>query len=415
MNELELVPFERAIALARDIAQPLGAERVALEAARGRTLVTALHATDDLVPYARSAMDGYAVRAEDARAGSVLPIAEHVVAGDPIATHRPGTATAIATGAALPLGADSVLRWEDAGASETAVAVRIDVRRGDHLFAPGDDARRGDVLAHAGDALDAGTIALLAAAGHAEVAVRRRPRVHVVCTGDELVPVAATPRPGQIRDSNGPLLRALVQDAGAELAGLTRVGDTSNALHLALRRAVRDADLVITTGGASQGPRDGVKRCLDALGARFAFRSVALRPAKPSALARCAGAIVAVLPGNPSAAFVGYHAFVATVLDGMCGREPFAQTTQAVLAGSIHARADRTYAVHVRVRAECGRLVAEVLDNQCSSLVGNAARANALVLLPPGERVYGDGELVTITLIAPLGAAGGALPHRSVA
>lgn len=415
MNGVELIPFERAVALAAEAAPPLGGERVALDAAMGRTLVTALHASDDLVPYARSAMDGYAVRAEEARAGRVLPIGARVVAGDPIATHRPGTATAIATGAALPLGADSVLRWEDADAGETSLAVRIDVRRGDHLFAAGDDARRGDVLARAGDVLDAGAIALLAAAGHAEVTVRRRPRVHVVCTGDELVAVGATPRPGQIRDSNGPLLGALVQAAGADLAGVTRVGDTSNALHLALRRAVRDADLVITTGGASHGPRDGVKTCLDALGARFLFRSVALRPAKPAALARCARAIVAVLPGNPSAAFVGYHAFVAAVLDGLCGREPLAQTTQAVLAGSIHAKADRTYAVHVRVRAERGRLVAEVLDNQCSSLVGNAARANALVLLPPGERVYGDGELVTIRLVAPLGAAGGALPHRSVA
>ena len=145
MNGVELIPFDRAVALAAEAAHPLGGERVPLDAAVGRTLVTALHASDDLVPYARSAMDGYAVRAEDARAGRVLPIGARVVAGDPIATHRPGTATAIATGAALPLGADSVLRWEDADAGETSLTVRIDVGRGDHLFAAGDDARRGPV------------------------------------------------------------------------------------------------------------------------------------------------------------------------------------------------------------------------------------------------------------------------------
>lgn len=398
----ELVPFAVARALALDAVRPLGAERVALDAALGRTPVAPLVAGDDLVPFARSAMDGYAVRAADVVPGRALPIAARVVAGDPIATHRTGSATAIATGAALPLGADAVLPWEDVTLLDERIVPSCVCESGDHLFPPGDDARRGDVLAEAGEPLEAGTLALLAAAGHAEIAVRRRARVRILCTGDELVDVAERPAPGRVRESNGVLLRALACGRGADVVDVARAGDDPAALALALRRALRDVDVLITTGGASHGPRDGVKPALDAAGARFFFRSVAVRPAKPVALARAGDAIVAVLPGNPSAAFVAFHLFVAPLLDALAGRDPEPDAVTAALAGTVHAKAERTYAVHVRVVADAGRLVAEVLENQCSSLVGNAARANGLALLPPGARAYGDGDPVPVRLVAPL-------------
>lgn len=398
---MELVPFHVARALAEGAASPGGVDEVPLDRACGRVAASPAAADDDLVPFARSAMDGYAVRARDARAGRPLRVAASVVAGDEPAVHRRATATAIATGAALPLGADAVIPWEYVTRVADAIVPHVDGVPGSHLFPPADDARRGDVLVAAGEVITPGMAALLAAAGYATVRVVRRPRVRIVTTGDELVAVDARPRPGQVRDSNGPLLCALAAAEGADVVPPLRVGDDAGALAAALRTA-RAGDVVITTGGASAGPRDFVKGTLDAMGATFAFRSVALRPAKPTALARYGDVVVAVLPGNPSAAFVAYHLIVAPLIAAASGRGASAAITAADLDGELRAKADRTYAAHAAVRCEHGHLVARVLDNQCSSLVGNAARANALVLLPPGARTYTRGELVDVALVAPV-------------
>jgi len=206
---VELVPFEIARTLARDAAPEIGVEHVAIDDAIGRSLARPIYAVEDLVPYARSAMDGYAVRARDVAAGNRMRIAGRVVAGDPQTVHVAATATAIATGAALPYGADTVLPWEDVECEGATIIAHTAALPGAHVFPAGDDARRGDLLAGAGERIGPGTIALLAAAGHADVCVSRRARVHVITSGDELVDVDALPRIGEIRDNNGPLVRAL--------------------------------------------------------------------------------------------------------------------------------------------------------------------------------------------------------------
>lgn len=395
-DDEQRVAFDVARALMLEAATPVGIETVALDAAAGRVIARTLRADDDIVPYARSAMDGYAVRAADttaaATASVTLRVAGSAYAGDEPIVLAPRSAIAIATGAPLPAGADAVAKSEDVLHSGSNVVLSKPLSPGDHVFMPGDDAKRGEELAGCGDMVTPGRAALLAAAGHAEVSVYRRPRVAVVCTGDEIVAVNERPGPGQVRNSNATLLAAQARADGADVVLVAQAGDRSGALRDVLGGALASCDLLITTGGASVGERDLVKGTLSALGVRFAFRSVALRPAKPTAFGRVGSTVVAVLPGNPAAAFVGYVALVRGVVRRLAGRrEAFPPAVNATLQGRVHARADRHYVVFGRLARDGARFVVEPLDNQCSSLVRTSADANALIVIPPGgaDRTFG--------------------------
>jgi molybdopterin molybdotransferase len=395
------VGFERARELMLASAEPLPSESVALSEAGGRVLAEVLRAGSDIVPYARSGMDGFALRARDCAGagehGVTLPVIGMLYAGDASPQLASGTAMAIATGAPLPHGADAVVPIEDVEQRGATIFLSAPLRAGDHVFQPGDDARCGDILARPGDPITAGRAALLAAAGHARVRVHRRPRVAIVCTGDEVVAVGAFPLTGQIRNSNEAMLAVALARDGAELVFATAVGDAPGPLAVALREAMACSDLVITTGGASVGERDRVKETLVALGARFAFRSVALRPAKPAALARRGHATIAVLPGNPAAAFVAYAVLVRGLVRKLAGRsDPYPAGTIAVLDGSIRAKPERHYVMFGRLTSDGHGFSVAPLENQCSSLVRTAADANALIVVPPGKGVIAAGSLVSV-------------------
>jgi molybdenum cofactor synthesis domain-containing protein len=385
-------------------ATPLPIETVSLAEARDRALARTLSAPDDLVPFARSAMDGYAVRAADtlaaAHAPLDLPVRGAIYAGDLPGELEPGTAMAISTGAPLPFGADAVVPWEDVTKNDTTIVLRGAVAALDHVFPPGDDARRGDVLVREGELLTAGRAAMLASSGFAHVPVCRRPRVGIVCTGDELVAIEGTPRPGQVRNSNATLLALHAAADGAEVVLVERAEDRDAPLRDALRRALAQCDLVITTGGASTGERDLVKGILDSLGARFAFTSIAMRPSKPTGFARLGETLVAVLPGNPAAAFVAYVTLVRGVVRKLSGRTDC--TPQRVVArveGSLHAKRDRDFLMFGLLRHDGDGFVVSTLENQCSSLTRISADANALILVPPGEARYSTGARLEVEVL----------------
>jgi len=396
----DAIAFEDAVRAILDACAPLAAETVALGAAAGRVLARTLIADDDLVPYARSAMDGYAVAAAETRtAPRTFVVRERAYAErGPERRHVAGTATAVATGAPIPAGADAVLPFEDVVVRDGAIVCAHGVAAGTHVFPPGEDARRGDVLARVGDVLGPAALGLLAAAGRAALEVVRRPRVAIVTSGEEIVPVAASPAYGEIRNSNATSVAAGLASFGADVVRIVHVRDDRALLRAALLAAGGAADLVVTTGGASVGERDFVKPVLDELGAAFAFRSVAMRPARPTAFARLGDAHVAALSGNPAAASVALHELVRPAVHALAGqRRTRLPRVAARLRGELHGKGERTYFAFVALHVDAdGRLEATPLANQCSALTRTSVDASAFAVVVPGRGDVRGGETIEV-------------------
>jgi molybdopterin molybdotransferase len=379
------IGFDQALRAILSAVQPLPAEDVALAHALGRIAAAAVVSDEDAVPFPRAAMDGYAVRASDCALATQnnpieIPVAGKVFAEEGETTLAPGTALAVMTGAPVPCGADAVIPHERTEQHDNSVRIFAPVAPGESVFPPGEDFRRGDELVATGEVLNPGKLALLAFAGKPTVRVFRRPRVAIVCTGNELVDVAARPTHGQVRNSNAVALSALVLAAGGEprYEGVAR--DSRAALAAIFERARLGADLLITTGGASAGERDLVKSVLTELGAEFHFTQVAMRPGRPSGFGKWAGIPVCVLPGNPAAAFVCFQKLVRSALARLSGSRAIElPRMQARLDTELHGRPGRRYFVLARVERKLEGFVVKPLANQCSALVRTAADANAVV------------------------------------
>jgi molybdopterin molybdotransferase len=409
---MDAISFDKALSTILSAVQPLPAEDVALAHALGRVTAAKVIADEDAVPFPRSAMDGYAVRASECAPATQdhpieLPVAGQVFAEKGESTLAPGTALTITTGAPIPRGADAVIpheRTEQLGAS---IRIFAPVAPGDSVFPPGEDFRRGDELVARGEVLNPGKLALLAFAGKPSVRVFRRPRVVIVCTGNELVDVAATPARGQVRNSNAVALSALVLAAGGEPRYEGVAPDDRAALAAMLQRAQRSADLLITTGGASAGERDLVKSVLTGLGAEFLFTHVQMRPGRPFGFATWGGIPVCVLPGNPAAAFVCFHKLVGPALTRLSGRRSTElPRLRARIDANLHGRPGCRYFVLARLHCDADGFVVNPLANQCSALVRTAADANAIVTVreTAGESVAGlhrddivDVEVIDLT------------------
>ena len=397
------IPFDDAQRRIVESCAPLATELVPLRDAAGRIAAATLLAREDLVPFARSAMDGFAVRSADlALLPRELPVSSRLYADSGRSELAPQTATAIATGSPIPQGADTVLPLEDVESSDGVVRVLHPVEPGSCIFPPGEDAHVGDVLIESRTLLRPSALGLLASDGYAEVEVYRKPRVAIVCTGDELVPIDVAPAYGQIRNSNAFVTAAALEALGAEIVAVSTIGDDRAKLRRALEEALGSADLVVTTGGASVGERDFTKPLLKELGVEFLFDTVALRPAKPSAFGRRAAAAgatayVAVLPGNPSSAFIALQEFVRPALFALGGRsEPLPSTHPARLDGRIRAKPNSAYACFAQIRLRDGCLVARPLNNQCSALTRTASEADGFILTPPGAETFTTGATVRV-------------------
>lgn len=382
---MRAIGFDEALRTILSTVQPLPAENVALAQALGRVAAAPAVAEEDAVPFPRSAMDGYAVRAGECALATQdhpieLPVMGQVFAEKGESTLALGTALAIMTGAPVPRGADAVIPHERTEQHGASIRIFAPVALGDSIFPPGEDFRAGDELVATGEVLNPGKLALLAFAGRPTVRAFRRPRVAIVCTGDELVDVAATPAHGQVRNSNAIALSALVLAAGGELRHEGVAPDNRAALAAILQRARLGADLLITTGGASAGERDLVKSVLTELGAEFHFTHVAMRPGKPFGFARWGGTPVCVLPGNPAAAFVCFQKLVRPALARLSGSRAIElPELQARLDAELHGRPGRRYFVLAGLHCGPEGFVVKPLANQCSALVRTASDANAIV------------------------------------
>jgi len=410
-----MISFDEAREVILGAVEPLAAESVPLAEALGRVLAEDVVADADLVPYARSAMDGYALRAADIGAAPghpiKLPVAGKVLAEEGEAVLAPGTAMVITTGAPVPRGADVVLPYEQVKRNGDAIVVSAPAPPGNCIFPPAEDVRRGDLLLSRGDVLRPATLALLAFVGRPRVRVHRRPRVGVVCTGNELVDVSATPGHGQIRNSNAFALSALIAECGAEARFAGTAPDERKALRAMLESARRGADLLLSTGGASVGERDLVKDVLAELGAEFRFRGVAVRPGKPIGFGIWNDLPVCVLPGNPAAVFVGFHEFVRPALLRLAGRRSTSlPTVPATLRRPVKSKPGHHYVILAELELAQDGFGVTPLPNQCSVLVRTAAESNALIVLPAAAS-FQAGETLEVQVLnweRVLGAA----PHE---
>jgi molybdopterin molybdotransferase len=382
----------------RSVAEPVSAERVGIAEAAGRTLAADLAALRTQPPFAASAMDGYAVRAADlAAVPARLTVSGRSVAGSGHAGPvGPGEAIRIFTGAPVPPGADSIVVQEDTDLGEPLVEIREAPVPGRFIRPAGLDFREGEVLLRAGERLDARRLALAAAMGHAELPVRRRPRVAILATGDELVRPGEPAGPDQIVASNPYALRAIVERAGGEAIDLGIARDTVEDLNRAIGTALGSgADLLVTLGGASVGEHDLVQLALTQGGMELGFWRVALRPGKPLMHGRLGNTLLLGLPGNPVSSIVCGILFVAPVIrallgDPQAGEDP---TEAALLGGDLAANDTRQdYMRATLVRDPDGQLRVTAERRQDSSMLATLAASEALIVRAPHAPAAKAGE-----------------------
>jgi molybdopterin molybdotransferase len=383
-----LMPVTEALSAVLAGAEPLPEEMVGLDAAHHRVLARDLAALRTQPPQAMSAMDGYAVRSADAsEVATRLKVIGEVAAGRPFEkTVGKGEAVRIFTGGVVPAGADAIIIQEDTVVEDAGITITEAAVAGRHIRPAGIDFRKGDVLLARGTRLTDRDLSLAAGMNYAELPVRRRPKVAILATGDELVMPGSAPGPGQIVYSNGYALRALARQEGSETIDLGISADTVEATALGLRRA-RDsgADILITTGGASVGDHDLVKQSLEAEGVAITFWRIAMRPGKPMMHGRLGALRVIGLPGNPVSSYVCGFLFLVPLIRALSGRTDVYHAHETALLGREVAANDIRQD-YLRARLEVrkdGELIATPVDHQDSSLLANLAAARALVIRPP--------------------------------
>jgi molybdopterin molybdotransferase len=397
-----MIPVSEAIGIVVEQAAALGVERVPLDEAQGRVLASDVCADTDLPPFDRAQMDGYAVRSSDLQeVPARLRLVGEAAAGSGWrGTLGAGEAVRIMTGAPLPAGADSVQQVEVTRELEGGALVELEraTRPGQFYVLRGSEIRKGERVLEAGEEVTAARAAVLASFGYAEVPVYRRPRVAVLATGTELVPVGERPGADQIRDSNSYSLAAYARLAGAAVERLPFAGDDPELLRREIEAAAARSDVLVLSGGVSMGRYDFTKSALHALGAELFFERVALRPGKPTVFARLPGAsLVFGLPGNPVSVSVTFNLFARTALRRMQGAREAAPVEEwAVLAREAKGAAERASYLPAALKTDGeGRLLAEPLKWGGSSDFVAFARATALVVVPAGEK-FEAGHVVKV-------------------
>lgn len=410
MEFFDLKPVEeaRAILLKAAGGLALGAENVPIARALGRVTAEPIHVATDLPPFSRSSVDGFAVRASDTFGASeglpaYLQVTAEILMGQaPAKPLGSGEAQKIATGGALPEGADAVIMveyTEEMGGDE--IGALRPVSPGENVMYQGEDCRAGDLLLPAGHVIRAQELALLSHAGILTVKVIRQPRVAIISTGDELVAAEREPGPGQIRESNGAALTALVQRDGGHPAYLGLASDQEDEIASLLQQGMA-YDLILVSGGSSVGTRDMTSILIDRLGKPgILVHGVKLKPGKPTILAMADGRPVIGLPGHPVSAQVVYGLFVVPLLRQMQGlpAEPeYRPAVRAKATKNIASATGRTDAVRVRLFRQDGETWAEPVHGK-SGLISTLVKADGLVVIPSVKEGILAGEEVEVELL----------------
>lgn len=403
----ELTPFADYRDLVLESITPLDPMEVAVGDVHGLVLAADVVATEPLPGFANSAMDGYALRAQDVTAATVdEPVTLRVV-GESAAGHvanttvEPGTAVAVMTGGELPEGADAVVPVERTSAPASArVAIHVPAEAGDNIRTVGQDVQVGATVLRKGIRLGPAHVGLLAALGHGLVNAVPTPRVVVMSTGDELVPASATPGPGQLRDSNGPMLRALVRQVGAEAFPSPLIGDDRQRLARALDEATGHADLIVTSGGVSAGAYDHLESVVRQLGQAHPHK-VAMKPGMPQLFGKIGDVPLIGLPGNPVSSHVSFELFVRPAIRRLQGRSDLDRPKLRVLLDEpLTAPPHKRHYVRVSMERRDGRWHARPTGHQGSHVLSSMAAADGLAIVPADVDRLEAGETVVVIVMA---------------
>lgn len=398
---MALLPVDEALRRILDGVKPLPAETVTLGGGLNRVLAHPLKAKRDQPPFDASAMDGYAVRAADvANAPAVLTRIGMSAAGHGFRGRvRPGTACRIFTGAPMPAGADTVVIQENTVSGSEAVEIVRAPLPGANVRMQGLDFRRGETLLRPGTALSARDLGLAAAMNCDAIRVRRKPRIAILATGDELVRPGIPPKPDQIVSSNTTALAALVHTFGGEPVDLGIARDSLAATTRAVKKAT-GADILLTTGGASVGEHDYVNDALRAAGVKVGFWKIAMRPGKPFMYGRKGRLHVMGLPGNPVSALVCARLFLKPLIDALLGRQPKPDIVPAMLNAALRANDDRQDHIRATLAADDrGQRVATPFARQDSSMLRTFREADCLIVRPAHAPAAEKGDFVPVILL----------------
>ena len=379
-----------------------GETAVPLDKALNRVLATDLIATDDLPPFNKSAVDGYALKAEDTvGATQFKPVTLQLTEAEVAAKQ----ARQIWTGNPIPKGADAVLMLENTKKNDKKLEVWTQLARGGNVSKQGEDVKKGETIIKAGTRLKPHHIAMLSAMGNTETKVTQKPRIAIIATGNELAKAGTTPAANQIYESNGVMLSAMCQELGAEPTFLGIAKDDIAEITQKLRTGLQNCDAVITSGGTSVGGLDLVPDAVNNLGKPgVIIHGMALRPAMPTALAALNGKPVMILSGNPVAAIIGFEVFARALICKMLGMkqtEP-RPVINAVMRRKVATALGRKTFVRVKVIQEKTEFLAEPVSARGSGVISTMTRGNGFVIVPEDREGITKNEKVTVYLFGTL-------------
>jgi molybdopterin molybdotransferase len=403
-----MIPLEQALAAYPENLRPLPSEAVPVTQALNRVLAQPQQARTDLPRFDQSAMDGYAFRAADlAGAGAATPLRLPVTARLAAGPHEnlqplpPGTAARILTGAPLPPGADTVIPQERVTRAGDTLVFTEPYPADKNIRRRGEELKQGAPIAAAGQRVSPGLLAALVNAGVDRLDVHRQPRIRVLITGDEIRPPGTALKTGEIHDSNGPLIGAVLQRWGYPAPRIEHVPDDVQRVRDALGAALEDADVVLSAGGASVGDHDFLPGTAEALGLRRVFWKVAQKPAKPLFFGLRDNRVHLALPGNPGAVLISLALHVRRVLDCLEGvSQPGPHWNAGHLVEAVERDSQRVRLLRMRLdHAADGTAVLHPLPKQDSHMLSNLASAQVLAWVPIGEGACAAGTLLQWTTL----------------
>ena len=388
-SSAKLIPLDEALMHLVGSAVPLADEEtVMLDEALGRVLSKPVASTINVPAWDNSAMDGYAVRSQDINDLDQLPVVQRIPAGTYGQPLMPGTAARIFTGAPIPNGADTVIMQEMITREGDIIRVNGRVNEGSNIRRAGEDIRNGDEIIESGTRLQPQHIGLAASTGIDKLIVKRKLRVAIFTTGDELTMPGHVLEEGKIYNSNRYLFRGLLEKLGCEVIDLGNVIDQYDATCEALNTAANEADLILSSGGVSVGEEDYVKKALEDLG-KLDLWKIAVRPGKPLAFGNVGGVPFIGVPGNPVSLFVTFSIFVRPFILRSMGVSEVAPVEYQVAAGFDWERPDKR-AEYMRARIEAnneGKMVVNVYPSRSSGVLSSVTWADGMVVINPEQHL----------------------------